>query len=219
VSQVGEGKGGEGKGEREGEGGQHRATADGEDHERVRTTPEGTSEDGQDRELAPEPVREPVLVLVEGLNHADVALVHREALRVLRSGIDRAHLDAYSDGAWPPQTLPSYERLLTLGREALADGRRSRRDDPGMGIDIDVRDDEQFGVLLDLAPHTIHAEARQGERQIFSANDSGSSLWLAVTREQEAELRGRLAELGIPDVVFADAPRRRRRWWSGRRPR
>lgn len=88
-----------------------------------------------------------------------------------------------------------------------------------MGIDIDVRDDEQFGVLLDLAPHTINAEARQGDRRILSANDSGTSLWLAVTREQEAELLGRLGELGVPAAVLADAPRRRRRWWSGRRPR
>lgn len=181
----------------------------------MRITPEDTSEDGQDGELAPEPVRE--FVLVEGLNHADIALVHREALRVLRPGIDTAHLDAYSDDTWPPEALPSYERLLTLGRErALADGRRSRRDDHGMAIDIDVRDDEQFELLLTLAPYTIGAEAAQGERSVFSANDSGTSLWLAVTREQEAELRGRLRELGIPEAALADAPRRRRRWWHRR---
>ncbi|MFF3375740.1 hypothetical protein ACFYXF_22670 [Streptomyces sp. NPDC002680] len=62
-----------------------------------------------------EPVRE--LVLVAGLSHADIALVHREALRALRSGIDTAHLDAYGD-------------------------------DPGMAIGVDVRDDEQFELLV-----------------------------------------------------------------------
>ncbi|MDX3455547.1 hypothetical protein PV396_27035 [Streptomyces sp. ME02-8801-2C] len=162
---------------------------------------EGTSDDRRGREL----------VLHEGLTRAHIARVHREALRVLRSGIDAAHVDAYSDDAWPPETLPSYERLLTLGKEAPAGGRRSRRDDPGMAIDIDVSDDEQFGVLLDLAPHTIHAEARQGGRPVFSANDSGTSLWLAVTRQQEDELRYRLVELGIPAAVLAETPRRRRR--------
>lgn len=100
------------------------------------------------------------------------------------------------------------------------DGRRSGRDDPGMGIDIDVRDDEQFGVLLDLAPLTINAEARQGDRQILSANGSGTSLWLAVTREQERELLARLGVLGIATSVLADAPRRRRRGlWRGQRSR
>lgn len=156
------------------------------------------SQDGRGHERA--------LVLVEGLNHADSALVHREALRVLRPVIDTAYLDAYSDDAWPPEALPSYERLLALAREALVDGRRSRRDDPGMAIDIDVRDDEQFGVLLDLAPYTINAEARQGDRPVFSANDSGTSLWLAVTQGQEAELRGRLAESGLSSAAGRGLP-------------
>jgi hypothetical protein len=181
----------------------------------MRITPEGIVEGGQGRERADEPARE--LVLLEGLNRADIGHVHREALRVLRSAVDTAHLDAYSDDDWPPETLPSYERLLSLGREALAEGRRSRRDDPGMAIDIDVSDDDQFGLLLALAPHAINAEACQGGRSVFSANDSGTALWLAVTQEQEAELRRRLGELGIPAAVLVDAPRRRRRsGWIGR---
>ncbi|MFI1359435.1 hypothetical protein ACH4TV_38550 [Streptomyces sp. NPDC020898] len=183
----------------------------------MRITPEGTSEDGQDGELAPEPVRELALVPMEGLNHADITLVHREALRVLRPGIDTAHLDAYSDDAWPPEALPSYERLLTLDREAApTDGSPSRRRDPGMAIDIDVRDDEQFELLVTLAPYTIGAEAAQGDRPVFSANDSGTSLWLAVTREQEAQLQRRLRELGIPEAALTDAPRRRPSWWHRR---
>jgi hypothetical protein len=75
------------------------------------------------------------LVLVGGSGPADVAHLHREALRVLRSDIDAAHLDAYSDDAWPLGVPRSYERVLSLAREAVANGTRSRRDDPGMGID------------------------------------------------------------------------------------
>ncbi|MFH9977699.1 hypothetical protein ACH4ND_00255 [Streptomyces sp. NPDC017179] len=142
------------------------------------------------------------LVLVGGLSPADVGIVHREALRV-RSTIDSAHLDAYSDADWPPAVLHSYELALSLAREAVADGSRSRRCDPGMGIDIDVREDEQFAVLSDLACHTIHAEGRQGNRPVFSASDSGTSLWITVTREQEEELLARLDGLGVPPTALA----------------
>jgi hypothetical protein len=156
-----------------------------------------SQDDGSDREL----------VLADGVSPADVVLVHREALRVLRSGIDAAHLDAYSDDAWPPAVSDSCERALSLAREAVADGTRSRRADPGAGIDIDVRDDVQFGLLLDLAPFTISAEGWRGDRLVFSASDSGTSLWMAVTREQEAELLARLDALGIPPTALAVRPR------------
>jgi hypothetical protein len=149
------------------------------------------------------------LVLVDGSSAADVVLVHREALRVLRSDIDVAHLDAYSDDVWPPAVLHSYERALSLAREEVAAGARSRRADVGMGTDIDVRDDRQFEVLSDLAPYTINAEGRRGERLVFSANDSGTSLWIAVTEEQEADLLARLEALGIPPTVLAVKPRGR----------
>ncbi|MGW2933157.1 hypothetical protein ACWDA7_15125 [Streptomyces sp. NPDC001156] len=143
------------------------------------------------------------LVLVGGLSPADVVLVHREALRVLRSGIDAAHVDGYSDDAWPPAALHSYERVLSLAREATVEGTRSRRADPGMGIDIDVRDDAQFRILSDLAPHTINAEGWWRGRLVFSASDSGTTLWITVTREQEAELLSRLDMLGIPPSALA----------------
>ncbi|GAA4834871.1 hypothetical protein [Kitasatospora terrestris] len=143
------------------------------------------------------------LVLADGMSPADVVLVHREALRVLRSGIDTAHVDAYSDDPWPPAVVHSYERVLSLAREAAAHGTRPRRADPGMGIDIDVRDDAQFELLLDLAPHAINAEGRRGDRLVFGAGDSGTSLWIAVTREQEVELLSRLDALGIPPTAFA----------------
>ncbi|MFB7325281.1 MULTISPECIES: hypothetical protein [unclassified Streptomyces] len=149
------------------------------------------------------------LVLVGGSSPADVALVHREALRVLRSTIDTAHLDAYSDDAWPPEVRHAYERALSLAREAVADGARSRRGDPGMGIDIDVPDDEQFAVLSDLAPCTINAEGWRGSRLVFSASDSGTSLWITVTRGQEEELLARLNTLGIPSTALAVRRRER----------
>ncbi|OOQ48014.1 hypothetical protein AFM16_35995 [Streptomyces antibioticus] len=81
-------------------------------------------------------------------------------------------------------------------------GARSRHSDLGMGIDLDVRDDGHFKVLSDLAPYTIHAEGRRDGRQVFSASDSGTSLWVEVTQEQEVALLSRLGQLGIPSGVL-----------------
>jgi hypothetical protein len=146
------------------------------------------------------------LVLVAGVRPADVVRVHRAALDVLRPDIDAAHIDAYSGDFWPPEVLPSYERALLLAREEVARGERSKRADPGMGIDIDVRDDDQFQVLSDLAPYTIHAEGSHDGRLVFSASDTGTALWVEVTQAQEAALRLRLSRLGISPDVLAVLP-------------
>ncbi|MCH0539306.1 hypothetical protein I3F58_06975 [Streptomyces sp. MUM 203J] len=150
-------------------------------------------------------------VLVDGLGPGEAVVVHREALHVLRPDIESAHLDVYTDTGWPPAVLHSFERALALARAEVADGSRSRRADPGMGIGIDVRDDTQFGVLVDLVPHTINAEGWRGDRMVFSAADSGTGLWMAVTENQEAALLSRLGALGIPPTVLAGA--------GGARPR
>lgn len=136
-----------------------------------------------------------------------MVLAHREALRVLRDDIETAHIDAYSDTAWPLEAIPAYERLLSMARSEVAAGIRSENDDP-MGIDIDVRDDTQFDVLLTLAPFTIHAEAWRQGRGIFSASDTGTALWIAVTAAQEARLLARLDTAGVARSVFRTRPRR-----------
>uniref|UniRef100_A0AB33K7L1 Uncharacterized protein n=1 Tax=Kitasatospora sp. CMC57 TaxID=3231513 RepID=A0AB33K7L1_9ACTN len=73
---------------------------------------------------------------------------------------------------------------MSLAREAVEDGTRPRHAAPGMGIDIDVRDDARFELLLDLAPHTIQAEGWRGGRLVFSASDSGTSLLHHAVNQQ-----------------------------------
>ncbi|MYQ82227.1 MULTISPECIES: hypothetical protein [unclassified Streptomyces] len=147
------------------------------------------------------------LLLRNGLGAGDVVHAHREALLVLRDSIETAHLDAYSDEAWPQEVVPAYERALLMAEDAVTDGVRSAKSDPGMGIDVDIHDDAQFDVLLALAPYTIHAEAwRQGE-QLFSADDTGTALWIAVTSQQEIQLMSRLGALAVTQTAFADRPR------------
>ncbi|MFB7918874.1 hypothetical protein [Streptomyces sp. NPDC056061] len=97
-----------------------------------------------------------------------------------------------------------------MAANEVAEGVRSAKGDPGMGIDVDVRDDMQFDVLLALAPYTIHAEAWQQGREIFSASDTGTALWIAVTSEQEVRLMSRLDALGVSQTAFTNQPRRRR---------
>lgn len=97
-----------------------------------------------------EPRRE--LLLQDGLEEEYVVSAHREALRALRDDIETAHFDAYSDAPWPPEVVPAYERASSMAEHRVAGGVRSAKGDHGMGIDVDVRDDAQFDVLLALAP-------------------------------------------------------------------
>ncbi|QKW25132.1 hypothetical protein HUT11_02590 [Streptomyces seoulensis] len=161
---------------------------------------------------AGEPRRD--LFLRSGLEAAVVVRAHRAALQVLRDGIETAHVDAYSDDAWPQDVVPAYEQALAMAARDVAEGVRPARSDPGMGIDVDVRDDAQFDVLLALAPHTIHAEAWQRGRLVFSASDTGTALCLTVTPRQEERLLSRLDALGIPRTTFTTRPARRGRWTS-----
>ena len=147
------------------------------------------------------------LLLQASLDSAQRARAHREALLVLRSSIETAHIDAYSNAPWPHEVLAFHERALLLGQDAVAQGTRSAKNDPGMGIDIDVRDDAQFEILVNLAPHTIHAEGRRGSRTVFTASDTGSAPWASVTQPQEAELTSRLMAYGIAPTAFGVDPR------------
>ncbi|MEU0680157.1 MULTISPECIES: hypothetical protein [Streptomyces] len=147
------------------------------------------------------------LVLGDSLEPAELARAHHEVLLVLRSSIETAHIDAYSDAAWPQEVVSFYERARTMGRDAVVRGARSVKDDPGMGIDVDVRDDAQFEVLSALAPYTIHAEGWREGRLVFSASDTGTALWVAVTQQQEVELMSRLVAHGIPPTVFIFDPK------------
>ncbi|MER5362644.1 hypothetical protein [Streptomyces sp. NPDC002785] len=147
------------------------------------------------------------LFLRSGLDAADIVHAHREALLVLRDSIENAHVDAYSDEAWPQEVVPAYERALLMAEDALTDGLRSATSDPGMGIDVDVHDDAQFDVLLALAPYTIHAEAWRQGQPLFSADDTGTALWISVTSQQETQLMSRLDALEITRTAFADRPR------------
>ncbi|MFI6155032.1 hypothetical protein ACIBCA_20325 [Kitasatospora sp. NPDC051170] len=142
------------------------------------------------------------LVLQDGLDLANISRAHRAALEVLRYNLDTVRLDALSDRPWPDTVVPAHRRALALGRAQAGEAGR-HRGDPASGISIDTRDDAQFALLLALAPHTIGAEGWRAERLIFSACDSGTSLWLAVTAHQHERLQGRLRAYCLPETAFS----------------
>ncbi|WP_169797004.1 hypothetical protein [Peterkaempfera griseoplana] len=66
-----------------------------------------------------------------------------------------------------------------------------------MGIEVDVRDDAQFDLLMALAPYSIHVEAWSRGVAVYSASDTGTGLCATVTASQEAELTTRLDAHGM----------------------
>jgi hypothetical protein len=79
------------------------------------------------------------------------------------------------------------ERAITLGK---------RRKSTGMGIELDVSRDEEFELLIRLAPFSIHSEAWADEHEVFSSSDSGDHAWFALTPVEATEAAARLAEAG-----------------------
>ncbi|MGI5134241.1 MULTISPECIES: hypothetical protein [unclassified Streptomyces] len=65
----------------------------------------------------------------------------------------------------------------------------------------------QIEVLLALAPYTIHAGGWREGQLVFSASDTGTALWVAVTQQQEVELMSRLVAQGIPPIAFIVDPK------------
>jgi hypothetical protein len=98
-------------------------------------------------------------------------------------------------GSGPGSLLPTAldHSAVALAQRQYASGDRRR-----------CRDDTQFDLLLALAPCTVHAEAWRQGRRIFSAKDTGTALWIAVTPQEEVQLMARLAALGVPQTAFHD---------------
>ena len=57
----------------------------------------------------------------------------------------------------------------------------ARRITTGMGIDLDISRDDEFGLLVRLAPHSINSEALAGSCRVFSTSDTGDHAWFALS--------------------------------------
>ena len=115
-------------------------------------------------------------------------------LGALRRDIDMAWMDAITDGEWTPEQRADVDALLAIERRLLASGKR--RKPTGMGIDLDLSRDDDFGLLVRLAPYSIHSEAWVGGEEVFSSSDTGDHAWFAITPSEAIDAAVRLAEAG-----------------------
>ena len=112
------------------------------------------------------------------------------ALSVLRPQVRNAWIDAVSDRAWPEDRKADVAALLELEKQG-------QRKQSGLGIRMDLTDDEQLGLMARLAPHSVSAEAWGESGELFSAQDSGDQAWFSLTAEEAGETAQRLAAAGL----------------------
>jgi hypothetical protein len=143
-----------------------------------------------------------------------VGRAHRILLCAVRPALDLIYIDAISDRPWPTEVSGELNALRTLGMEQ----RETDRDDPQMGIRLDPRSDEQFSIALALARYSIGVEGYSLGRQIFSAHDTGTSLWADLSPDQYRALEGLVGRGESIDSLFeVRVPKNRWRWaWFGR---
>ena len=66
-----------------------------------------------------------------------------------------------------------------------------------MGIDLDISRDDEFGLLVRLAPHSINSEALASSCRVFSSSDTGDHAWFALVPAEAARAARRLAAIGL----------------------
>jgi len=132
---------------------------------------------------------------VPGLGRGAFATLADAVLRALQRAVTRAWVDAVTDGDWRPEQQPDLDRLARLETDQLMAGTRRRR--TGMGIDIDLRRENELALLARLAPFTIHAEGWARDASVFSFDDCGDGAWCALTPAEAEQIAGRLRAHGL----------------------
>ncbi|SDR70356.1 hypothetical protein SAMN04489717_0159 [Actinopolymorpha singaporensis] len=140
--------------------------------------------------------------LADDADEATAIAAHQEGLRVVRGALRRVWIDAISDSPWPEQAQVALRALLDLAE---------LHHTSDTGIELDVSDDDQFDLVVALSPFTISAEGwAESDEQIYSASDTGTGLWMALTPREHSEVRERLLTRGAdPNAIIPQPPRRR----------
>ncbi|WP_157181042.1 hypothetical protein [Actinopolymorpha alba] len=113
-------------------------------------------------------------------------------------------MDGVSDRPWPAQATGPLQALIRLANLEKA-GRHEAADSVlYMDVEVDPRNGEQFELVVALSPFTTGAEGLDNsEKLIYSASDTGSGLWMALTPSEHSELREKLLARGVsPDAVI-----------------
>jgi hypothetical protein len=150
----------------------------------------------------------------DGLPDEAVGRAHRILLCAVRPALDLIYIDAISDCPWPADVSGELNALRALGIEQ----RETDRDAPQVRIRLEPRSDKQFSIALALARYSIGVEGYSLGRQIFSASDTGTSVWADLSPDQYRALE-RLVGRGesIDSLFEVRVPKNRWRWaWFGR---
>lgn len=135
--------------------------------------------------------------VADGAAPGTVTTVCREALVVLRDRIVTLQVDLCSDDPWPPDVVESVQAL-----DALRYARRGRLarwlgSGPSISLDLDPRDDHEFGLALDVAPYTICGSGFDARgRLLWDVNDTGTSVTFSLLPHELDDLRVRVERSG-----------------------
>ena len=130
-----------------------------------------------------------------------LAAVLANVLDELRPKITEAWVDAFTDGAWRLEQGADLEALLAVEHRLVRAGARCIA--TGMGIDLDISRDDEFGLLVRLAPHSINSEALAGSCRVFSSSDTGDHRPLVRGGAELPGVRARAPSRGMQVQPFA----------------
>lgn len=134
---------------------------------------------------------------------SEVERVCQVVLGVVLSRVETAFIDAYSDVVELPDAARAAQAAL------FGMGRARDEGDPGMAIDLDVRNAEHVRLLHAFVAWSIGAELYDGEmRWVAYISDTADSISFNVTDEEIARIRAALSE--VPIVTVKERRHRRR---------
>ncbi|WP_353356900.1 hypothetical protein, partial [Intrasporangium sp. DVR] len=94
--------------------------------------------------------------------------------------------------------------------QPMLDSEEPSKGDPGMGVDLDVRDAAHALILRTFAPWSINVELYDASmRWVAEMTDTGYSVCFNVTEQELAEITAALG--GLPIVTLRDLRARRRK--------
>ncbi|WP_426310677.1 hypothetical protein [Cellulosimicrobium sp. E-16] len=135
--------------------------------------------------------------IVTGAAPVTVEAVCREALVVLRDRIVTLQVDLSSDDPWPSdvvQAVRAMDELRHARRGRLA---RWLGSGPSISLDLDPRDDHEFGLAVDVAPYTICGTGLDERgRVLWDVNDTGTSVTFSLLPHELDDLRDRVERSG-----------------------
>ena len=108
-------------------------------------------------------------------------------LGIVRSRAERATIDAYSDYRPSPTAQAAQDKLRAKG------GAPRRRGSPGMGVDLDPADPQDWELLRSYAPWSIHVELDSADGTLAVLHDCGRSVGAELTPTEADHLSRTLA--------------------------